>query len=64
MTTATLKRDIIKIARESVHDALRAEMMHLRASLLTSVSATEQREIECKYGKPSRKGVRSIRVSF
>ena len=52
------------MARESVHDALRAEMMHLRASLLPAVSPKEQREIEHKYGKPSRKGVRSIRVNL
>ena len=64
MTTATLERNIIKIARKSVRDVLRAEMMHLRAAMLPSVSATEQREIERKYGKPSHKGVRSIRVSF
>ena len=63
MTTATLKRNITKMARESVHSALRAEMMHIRASLLPSVSAKEQREIEHRYGKPTRKGVRSIRVS-
>ncbi|MEK7554243.1 MAG: hypothetical protein AAB517_02650 [Patescibacteria group bacterium] len=64
MTTATLQRNITKMARESVHDALRAEMMHLRASLLPAVSPKEQREIEHKYGKPSRKGVRSIRVNL
>src|SRR3989344_3012032 len=66
MTTATasLRNSIAKIAQQSVHDAVRAEMMHLRASLLSSVSAKEQREIERKYGNPSRKGVRSIRVSF
>ena len=64
MTTVTLKRNITKMARESVHDALRAEMMHLRAKMLPSVSATEQREIERKYGKPSRKGVRAIRINF
>gem|GEM_PF-1793436 len=64
MTTATLKRNITKMARESVHTALRAEMMHVRASVLSSVSATEQREIVRKYKKPSRQIARSVRVRF
>lgn len=64
MTTATLKRNITKMARESVHDALRAEMMHLRASVLPPVSTNEQREVVRKYKKPSRQAVRSVRVSF
>lgn len=62
MTTATLKRDITKMARESVHDALRAEMMHVRASILPLVSTSEQREIVRKYKKPSRQIERSVRV--
>lgn len=52
------------MARESVHEALRAEMMHLRAAMLPPVSATEQREIVRKYKKPSRQAVRSVRVIF
>jgi len=58
------KRNIAKMARESVHDALRAEMMHVRASMLPSISATEQREIVRKYKKPSQQIARSLRVSF
>lgn len=62
MTTATLKKDIAKIARESVREAVRAEMMHLRASALPLVSAAEQREIVRKYKKPVRGSVRKVRV--
>lgn len=64
MTVATLKRNIRKIARESVHDALRAEMMHLRAEMLPLVSMSEQREIVRKYRKSSRQTARSVRASF
>ncbi|MGB4076568.1 MAG: hypothetical protein WBK28_02590 [Minisyncoccia bacterium] len=64
MTTATLKKDIAKIARESVREAVRAEMMHLRASALPLVSVAEQREIVRKYKKPVRGSVRKVRASF
>jgi len=64
MTTATLKKDIAKMARESVHEAVRAEMMHLRASALPLVSMSEQREIVRKYKKPTRGSVRKVRASF
>ena len=64
MTTATLKKDIAKIARESVREAVRAEMMHLRAGAVPLVSAVEQREIVRKYKKPVRASVRKVRVTF
>jgi len=52
MSTATLQRNIAKIARSSVREALQAEMMHLRASVLPLVSLSEQREIVKKYKAP------------
>lgn len=64
MTTATLKRNITRMARESVQEAVRAEMMHLRASALPLVSASEQREIVRKYKKPTHEAARSVRASF
>jgi len=64
MTTATLKRNITKMARESVHDALRAEMMRVRAAMLPPVSVAEQREIVKKYKKPLRRIARSVNVCF
>lgn len=64
MTTVALKRNITKMARESVHDALRAEMMHIRASVLPLVSMSEQREIVRKYKKPLHQIVRSVAASF
>jgi hypothetical protein len=64
MTTAALKKNIAKIARKSVQEALRAEMMHLRASALPLVSSAEQREIVRKHKKPSRSVARSVSVNF
>jgi len=64
MITATLRSNIAKIARQSVHEAVRAEMMHLRASALPLVSVSEQREIVRKYNKPSRQSARSVRARF
>ncbi len=64
MVTVTLKKDIAKIVRESVHEAVRAEMMHLRASTLPLVSVVEQREMVRKYKKPVRGSVRKVRASF
>ena len=64
MTVATLKRNISKLARESVREAVRAEMMHLRASALPLTSISEQREIVRKYKKPVRPSARSVRASF
>lgn len=64
MTTAALKQNIAKMARKSVREALRAELMHLRASALPLVSISEQQEITRKYKKPLRAVARSVRVRF
>jgi hypothetical protein len=64
MTTSALKRNIAKLARQSVQEAVRAEMMHLRASVLAPVTSAEQRDIVRKHKKPSRSVARSVRVSF
>jgi hypothetical protein len=64
MTTAVLKKNIAKLARESVREAVRAELMHVRASALPLVSPAEQRDIVRKHKKPSRSVARSVRVSF
>lgn len=64
MITATLKKDIAKMARASVHEAVRAEMMHLRASALPLVPMSEQREIVRKYKKPVNTSARKVRANF
>ena len=52
------------MARQSVQEAVRNEMMHMRASALPKVSVAEQREIMKKYKKPSRHTVRSTHAYF
>ncbi len=61
MTTA-LRNEIRELARKSVREALAEEFMKARAGALPFVSAKEQADIEKLYGKPSNKGVRSIRI--
>ncbi len=41
---------------------VRAELMRFFAALLPEVSAREQKEIETKYGKPSRAGTKAYRI--
>lgn len=62
MTTAILKKEIKTIAKASVQEALAEELMRWRSKQLPPVSAREQKDIEKRYGKPSGKGVRTIRV--
>lgn len=59
MTTATaLKNEIRRMVRETVHE----EVSKLRAAVLPLVFENEQREILKRYGKPSRRAVRTVRV--
>lgn len=52
------------LARDSVHEAIEAEFSHIRGSLLPAVSATEQRDIEKRYKKPSRHFVKTLRMTL
>ncbi len=61
MTTA-LKKQIQKMARESVREALQKEFDLMSMFDIPLVSSTEQREIEKLYKKPSRRGVRTLRT--
>lgn len=45
--------------RESIQEALKTEFMRVRALALPEVSRQEQKDIEKRYGKPSRRGGRS-----
>jgi len=47
------------LIKESVREALKAEVMKLRALVLPDVSEEEQKDIEKRYGAPSRKSARS-----
>ena len=47
------------LVKESVREALKSEVMKLRALALPDVSQKEQKGIEKRYGSPSRKSARS-----
>lgn len=55
MTPITIPKKELKTAvRESVREVFNQELMKLRALLLPLISKKEQKDIEKRYGKPSR----------
>ena len=65
MTTITIpKKELKAIIKESVREILEQESMRLQALLLPSVSQKEQKDIEKRYKKPSRKVAKSIEVKI
>lgn len=58
ITEQKLKRFI----KEGVREALAAELMKLRALALPDVSDREQRDIERRHGKPSRRVAKTVIV--
>lgn len=61
--TVALKKEIEKIARQSVRKALQKEFNLVSMFDIPTVSSKEQREIERLYKKgPSRRGVRTLRT--
>jgi len=63
MTTA-LKKEIQKMARESVREALQEEFDLMSMFDIPLASSTEQREIEKLYKKPSRRSMRTLRTQI
>ncbi len=59
--TVALKNEIRTLARESVREAIRAELMNLRGSLFPLVSKSEEKDIVKRYGKPDRHVARVLR---
>ncbi len=49
------ERRLKMLIKETIKESLNAEILKLRAALLPYVGGREQKEIERKYGKPSRK---------
>jgi hypothetical protein len=60
--TTELKKEIQKLARESVREALQNEFNLISMLDVPLASPKEQQEIEKLYKKPSRKGVRTLRT--
>ncbi len=59
-TTIGLNEQKLKmLIKESVREGIKAEILKLRAAFLPYVDDKEQKEIEKKYGKPSRRIVKT-----
>lgn len=61
MATITIpKKELKRVVKESVREVFSQELMKLRALLLPFVSSKEQKDIEKRYGKPSRGAAKTI----
>ena len=65
MTTITIpKKELKTIVKESIREILEQESMKFRALFMPLVSRKEQRDIEKRYGKPSRKITKSTEIKI
>ena len=65
MTTITIpKKELKTIIKESVREIFEQESMKFQALFLPFVSQKEQRDIEKRYGKPTRDIAKSIKVKL
>jgi hypothetical protein len=65
MTTITIPEKKLKtIVKESLREILEQELMKFRALFTPVVSQKEQKDIEKRYGKPSRKTAKSIVIKI
>ena len=63
MITYTIRKEELKTAvKEGVREALSQELVKFRALFLPAVSPKEQKDIEKRYGKPSRKTAKSVKI--
>lgn len=61
MATITIPKKELKAAiKEGVREVLSQELIRLRALIVPSVSLKEQKDIEKRYGKPSRNIAKSL----
>lgn len=58
------ERKLKGLIKEGVREVLTAELMKLRALVLPKVSDNEQKDIEKRYGAPSRKRGRSYPLTI
>ena len=65
MTIVTIpEKELKNIIKNSVKEIFEQESMKFRALFLPFVSQKEQKDIEKRYGKPSRKAVKSTEVKI
>jgi len=63
MTTITnLKKELKIIVKESFREILEQESIKFRALFMPTISQKEQRDIEKRYGKPSKKSAKSLEI--
>ena len=63
MATITIpKKELKIIVKESVREILEQESMKFRSLFMPSVSQKEQKDIEKRYGKPSRRAAKSTEI--
>jgi len=58
-TLAVSRKEFESVIRKSIREALASELAQIRAVFLPFVSDNEQKEIERRYGKPTRKAAKS-----
>lgn len=63
-TLAVSKKEFKSVIRESIREALASELVRIRAAFLPFVSDNEQKDIERRYGKPTRKVAKSFIVQI
>ena len=61
-TISIPKKELKTIVKESIREILEQESMKFRALFMPLVSQKEQRDIEKRYGRPSRKVAKSMEV--
>jgi hypothetical protein len=58
------KKDLKILIKESVKEVLEQEIMRLRALMLPYVSKAEQKDIERRYKKPTRRAIKRIEIEI
>ncbi|MBN2198097.1 hypothetical protein JW698_02840 [Candidatus Wolfebacteria bacterium] len=58
------KKELKKAIEESVREVFKQELMKFRSLFLSFVSQQEQKDIEKRYGKPSRKTAKSLEIKL
>jgi hypothetical protein len=58
------KKDLKILIKESIKEVLEQEIMRLRALMLPYVSKAEQRDIERRYKKPTRRAIKKIEIEI
>ncbi len=64
MTTNISDKKLKGIIKESIREVFNANLMKLRAFALPHVSDKEQKDIEKRYGKPSREKAESCSLDI